>query len=79
MDPCIIVYSGNRSFGRTTFVVETLPALVLLLRLLIVEIKIWSIGRRLGERKMAGTYILYDLVAPLSELCLALSRRLRPQ
>ena len=23
MDPCIIVYSGNRSFGRTTFVVET--------------------------------------------------------
>lgn len=57
---------------------KLLPALVLLLRLLIVEIKIWSIGRRLGERKMAGTYILYDLVAPLSELCLALSRRLRP-
>lgn len=23
MDPCIIVYSGNRSFGCTSFVVET--------------------------------------------------------
>lgn len=57
---------------------KLLPALVLLLRLLIVELKIWRIGRRLGERKMVGTYILYDLIAPLSECCLALSRRLRP-
>ena len=57
---------------------KLLPALVMLLRLLIVELKICRIGRRLGERKMVGTYILYDLIAPLSECCLALSRRLRP-
>ena len=57
---------------------KIIPALFLLLRLLIVELKIWRIGKRLGERKLAGTYILYDLTSPLGECFLALSRRLRP-
>ena len=57
---------------------KIIPALFLLLRLLIVELKIWHIGKRLGERKLAGTYILYDLTSPLGECFLALSRRLRP-
>jgi hypothetical protein len=52
-----------------------LPAL---LRLLIVELKMRRIGRRLGEKKFGGTYILYDFWAPLGGFLMTLSRRIRP-
>ncbi len=57
---------------------KIIPAFLVLLRLMIVELEVWRIGRRLGERKLMGTYLLYDLISPLSECFLSLSRRLRP-
>ena len=54
------------------------PLLPALLRLLIVELKMRRIGRRLGEKKFGGTYILYDFWAPLGGFLMTLSRRIRP-
>ena len=54
------------------------PLLPALLRLLIVELKMHRIGRRLGEKKFGGTYILYDFWAPLGGFLMTLSRRIRP-
>lgn len=54
------------------------PVLLVALRLLVVEMKVWHICRRLGERRLAAIYPLYDLLSPLSEAYLAFLRRVRP-
>lgn len=59
-------------------VFKALPAFFLLLRLLIVEMKMWRICQRLGEKKLMRTYAVYDLFSPFTEFALALSRTIRP-
>ena len=48
------------------------------LRLLLLELKIRRIGRRVGERGLAWAYILHDFWAPIGEFALALGNRIRP-
>ena len=55
-----------------------IPAGLLLIRLLVVELKMWRIAKRLGEKGLMGTFPLHDLTAPLSEAALAVSRRIFP-
>ena len=50
----------------------------LLIRLLLLELKIRRIGRRVGERGLAWAYILHDFWAPVGEFALALGNRIRP-
>ena len=51
---------------------------LLLLRELVMWSAIRKIARRLGERKLLGTYLLYDLVSPITETLLGISRRVKP-
>ena len=57
---------------------KAVPGFFLLLRLAIVESGMYRICRRLGEGKLIRHYVLYDLVSPFTELCLAIIRNLRP-
>ena len=50
----------------------------MLIRLLLLELKIRRIGRRVGERGLAWAYILHDFWAPIGEFALALGNRIRP-
>lgn len=51
------------------------PVAMLALRLLAVEMKIWRICRRLGERRLAWIYPLYDIFSPLTSAFLAFVRK----
>ena len=54
------------------------PLSLVLIRLLLLELKIRRIGRRVGERGLAWAYILHDFWAPIGEFALALGNRIRP-
>lgn len=54
------------------------PVALLLLRSAAVETKIWRICRRLGEKKLAWIYPLYDIFSPLTSAFLAVVRKFRP-
>ena len=54
------------------------PLSLVLIRLLLLELKIRRIGRRVGERGLAWAYILHDFWAPVGEFALALGNRIRP-
>lgn len=43
---------------------------VLLLRFALVQFQVWRICRRLGEKGIAGTYLIYDIFSPLYALML---------
>lgn len=55
-----------------------IPLSLFLLRMMIVEIKIWQIGKRLGERGLLWSYLFYDLISPVSECLLYLRRNIKP-
>ena len=57
---------------------KALPLGFVLIRLWIVEFKMRQIIKRFGERKILGSYVIYDLLSPASEFILALNRRIRP-
>lgn len=55
-----------------------IPIVLMILRLVVVYFKMWRIALRLGERKLMRVYFIHDICSPIGELCLMLSRRLRP-
>lgn len=52
-------------------------AIIWLCRLVVVELQIVKIGRRLGDRGLMWVYILHDFLAPFDEIMLSLARRFR--
>ena len=48
------------------------------LRELVMILSVRMIARRVGERGLLWAYLLYDLYAPVAELFLWISRKLRP-
>ncbi len=50
--------------------IKAIATLLILLRLLVVLLSVKKVARRLGEKGIVGTYILYDLLSPLFELWL---------
>lgn len=53
---------------------KAIPLFFLLLRLLFVELTLRKVGKRLGEHKFLGTYILFDLWAPIGGLVVEINR-----
>ncbi len=51
---------------------------LLLLRLAVVEFEMWRICRRLGERGLMWSYVVYDFVSPVTAALLGISRRVNP-
>lgn len=55
-----------------------IPLLFVCVRLLIVELTMRRIGLRLGEKKVLGIYILFDLWAPIGGFLMTISRIVHP-
>lgn len=55
-----------------------IPVFFIVLRLLLVEMTMLRICRRLGENKLAWVYPLYDIFSPLTSAFLGIIRKLRP-
>lgn len=53
-------------------------ATVVVLRLVVVWFEMWRVRKRLGEGGLAWALMIYDLLAPISELRLWISRTFRP-
>ncbi len=50
---------------------------IFLLRLFLVRFEFWRVGRRLGERKFLGAFLLYDLFSPVCCLVVATMGRMK--
>ena len=75
--PAVLRAVGNgRSAASPPLI--AVPLSLVLIRLLLLELKIRRIGRRVGERGLAWAYILHDFWAPVGEFALALGNRIRP-
>jgi hypothetical protein len=57
---------------------KAMPAFFFLVRLMVVEMKMARICRRLGERKLMRSYVIYDLISPFTEFIMSVNRRIRP-
>lgn len=60
------------------FEIQIAVAGLFLLRLLIVRFAMWRIRRRLNERKLGWSLMLYDIYSPVSDICNYFYRLLRP-
>lgn len=53
-------------------------AFLFIIRELVMIFSLRKVAKRLGERGILGSFLMYDLINPFTEMLLAISRRLRP-